>query len=115
MTIDREALKAIINRQTAKITATPETARAYLIEHGFVLANGNLPPWYGGPGVEQWLTENPGAYSRALTYTEPEPDDREKKIARVMDALRSRYLATRYDHMVHWRDMAIAAIEAVEK
>lgn len=41
-------------------------------------------------------------------------NNNEERIQRVMEALRSRFLATSYDHAVHWRDMAIAAIEAAD-
>jgi hypothetical protein len=39
----------------------------------------------------------------------------EELIKKVMDALKTRYLATVYDGDDHWRDMAIAAIEAIKK
>lgn len=39
----------------------------------------------------------------------------EALIEEVIEALRSRYLATCYDAEVHWRDMALAAIEVVQK
>ncbi len=39
----------------------------------------------------------------------------EELIKSVMNALRNKYLATVYGGDAHWRDMALAAIAAVEK
>lgn len=38
-------------------------------------------------------------------------ENEEEHIEKLMAILRNKYLATRYDHDIHWRDMAIAALE----
>lgn len=45
----RAAIKEMIKQHTKTITASPEAARAFLIQEGFLSANGELAPAYGGP------------------------------------------------------------------
>lgn len=43
------AIKSLIKSHTARVTATPETARASLIASGIYTKSGDLHPSLGGP------------------------------------------------------------------
>ena len=45
---ERAAIKILIKRHTAAHTASPEIARAALIEEGIYTSSGTIAPEYGG-------------------------------------------------------------------
>lgn len=49
----REELKRILDEQTARLTASPEEARAFMIRTGTYTEDGNLAPEFGGPGYRE--------------------------------------------------------------
>ena len=55
MTYEEEMrqLSQAIREGTKKITRTPETAKAYLVELGVVTPDGKLTPEYGGEPDEE--------------------------------------------------------------
>jgi hypothetical protein len=44
-----DAIKSLIKSHTARVTATPESARASLIASGLYTKSGDLHPLLGGP------------------------------------------------------------------
>jgi len=63
MLTERELILVALDRAADEAKRDPDAARRRMIAGGFATENGDLPPWYGGPGSEGWLEQNPDAYT----------------------------------------------------
>lgn len=49
----REELKKVLEQQTARLLASRDEARAFMIRTGTYTEDGNLAPEFGGPGYQE--------------------------------------------------------------